>query len=254
MVNQKVIVFQESFLRIIKNTDYYVGLLTLSFVCGSKPANNINKSDKLPLQGSGFLVSFHVVFIECFFPFLQYQSTFPIFNCSYKTKAIANKLQNMWPAINSRIRIIIPSTGFVDDTFKTSILIAQNFTQKSLLNSKLATTTTTTTPSHPSPVCASRHQPPSKLGMGGGGLVHCRERKMVMEKGGNIGRVDSKQFEREYENIISTNNLGEKISRTSVSNLFLWGRIFFLGHVEQSVERRIHQLMIMIRDYQSGKS
>lgn len=109
-------------------------LLTINFWCRSKPGNKI-KSDN-----SGFLVSFHIRYSRAVFLFPSYKRLFPSCNRSYKTKAIANKLQNMWPDINSRIRMnIFLPLAFVDHTFTTSILIAPNFTQK-LPGLQLATT------------------------------------------------------------------------------------------------------------------
>lgn len=156
-------------------------LLTLSFVWGSKPANNINKSDKLPLR-----------FSRAFFLFSSIKRLFPSSTAATKqtTKHVAGcKLQDS-------DYIFLPLMCVcVDDTFKTSILIAPKLYPKRLLDSKLATTTATTTPSHPSPVCESRHQPPSKLGIHDGGLVHRRERKMLVETCGNIGRVSNPKRE-----------------------------------------------------------
>lgn len=80
--------------------------------------------------------------------------------------------------------------GCVDDTPKPSIF---NCPKLSILN-KLAGLQTgnifqlPTIPSCPSPVCESRHQPPSKLGIRGGGMG----KEGVVETCGNIGRADSK--------------------------------------------------------------
>ena len=147
-----------------------------------------------------------------FFLFSSINRLFLSPSASYKTKAMVNELQTrsarwvkqMSPDINSRIRCNLNLHFDCPKLYSVK-----------MLDSKLATTTTTTTPSRPWPVCESRHQPPSKLGMGGGGVGKAG----VVETCGNTGRADSKT---EDEKSHFNQQLWGKMLIASVSKSFSW--------------------------------
>lgn len=80
MVNQKVIVFQESFLRIIKNTDYSVVTPDYEF-CVRIQTSQDQQERQVATAGQWFPSFISCQFFQSLFPFLQYQATFPISKC-----------------------------------------------------------------------------------------------------------------------------------------------------------------------------
>jgi len=92
MVNQKVIVFQESFLRSIKNTDYYVVTPDYEFLVQIQTSQQHQQERQVATAGQRFSSFISCQFFQSLFPFLQYQPAFPISKCQLQNKGNGKRI------------------------------------------------------------------------------------------------------------------------------------------------------------------